>query len=93
MSAWLEHVKKTRKEMQEKAGKGVTIMLKDVLKAAKKTYKAVSHVATSVKSTVVGEKRRARTMKKSKKSNKSKKSKNSKNSKKSKKSKKSRGRK
>lgn len=88
MSAWLEHVKKTRKEMQEKAGKGVTIMLKDVLKAAKKTYKAASHVASSVKSATIGTKRRARTMKKSKKSkaNKSKKPK-------SKKVKKSRGKK
>jgi len=88
MSAWLEHVKKTRKEMQEKAGKGVTIMLKDVLKAAKKTYKAASHVASSVKSATIGTKRRAQTMKKSKKS-KAKKSKKPK----SKKVKKSRGKK
>ena len=88
MSAWLEHVKKTRKEMQEKAGKGVTIMLKDVLKAAKKTYKAASHVASSVKSATIGTKRRARTMKKSKKSKKSKSK-----AKKSKKTKKSRGKK
>ena len=88
MSAWLEHVKKTRKEMQEKAGKGGTIMLKDVLKAAKKTYKAASHVASSVKSATIGTKRRARTMKKSKKS-KAKKSKKPK----SKKVKKSRGKK
>jgi len=37
-NAWREHVKKTMSEMKSKA-KGGKIMLKDVLKAAGKTYK------------------------------------------------------
>jgi hypothetical protein len=37
-NAWREHVKKTMTEMKAKA-KGGKVMLKDVLKAAGKTYK------------------------------------------------------
>ena len=37
-NAWREHVKKTMSEMKAKA-KGGKVMLKDVLKAAGKTYK------------------------------------------------------
>ncbi len=37
-NAWREHVKKTMTEMKAKA-KGATVMLKDVLKHAGKTYK------------------------------------------------------
>jgi len=36
---WRAHVKKTMDEMKKSAPKGVTIMLKDVLKKAKVTYK------------------------------------------------------
>jgi hypothetical protein len=36
---WREHVKKTMNQMKASAPKGKTVMLKDVLKAAAKTYK------------------------------------------------------
>ena len=36
---WREHVKKTMNQMKASAPKGQTVMLRDVLKAAKKTYK------------------------------------------------------
>jgi hypothetical protein len=36
---WREHVKKTMNEMRASAPKGKTVMLKDVLQSAKKTYK------------------------------------------------------
>jgi|UniRef100_A0A6C0CI97 hypothetical protein len=36
---WRAHVKKTMEEMKKSAPKGVTVMLKDVLKKAKTTYK------------------------------------------------------
>lgn len=36
---WREHVKKTMNQMKATAPKGQTVMLRDVLKAAKKTYK------------------------------------------------------
>jgi hypothetical protein len=36
---WSIHVKKTMEEMKKAAPKGVSIMLKDVLKKAKLTYK------------------------------------------------------
>ena len=39
-NAWREHVKKTMVKMKAEA-KGKTVMLKDVLKAAGKTYKRV----------------------------------------------------
>jgi hypothetical protein len=50
-NAWREHVKKTMAKMKADA-KGKTIMLKDVLKAAGKTYKksgdaAVKHSKTA----------------------------------------------
>ena len=46
---WRIHVKKTMEEMKKAAPKGVTIMLKDVLKKAKTTYKKSS---TSMKKMV-----------------------------------------
>lgn len=36
---WRAHVKKTMEEMKRNAPKGVTVMLRDVLKKAKMTYK------------------------------------------------------
>ena len=45
-NAWREHVKKTMSEMKSKA-KGGKIMLKDVLKAAGKTYKKAGKAAAS----------------------------------------------
>lgn len=45
-NAWREHVKKTMSEMKAKA-KGGKIMLKDVLKAAGKTYKKSGKAAAS----------------------------------------------
>jgi|UniRef100_A0A6C0CZJ6 hypothetical protein len=42
---WRAHVKKTMEEMKKAAPKGTTVMLKDVLKKAKVTYKK----GTSVK--------------------------------------------
>jgi hypothetical protein len=45
-NAWREHVKKTMSEMKSKA-KGGKIMLKDVLKAAGKTYKKSGKAAAS----------------------------------------------
>jgi len=45
-NAWREHVKKTMSEMKSKA-KGGKIMLKDVLKAAGKTYKKSGKSAAS----------------------------------------------
>ena len=52
-NAWREHVKKTMVKMKAEA-KGKTVMLKDVLKAAGKTYKksgdaAVKHSKTTKK--------------------------------------------
>ena len=54
-NAWREHVKKTMVKMKAEA-KGKTVMLKDVLKAAGKTYKksgdaAVKHSKTTKKKT------------------------------------------
>ena len=43
-NAWREHVKKTMTEMKAKGGK---VMLKDVLKAAAKTYKKSGKSSTS----------------------------------------------
>jgi hypothetical protein len=45
-NAWREHVKKTMGEMKAKGGK---VMLKDVLKAAAKTYKKSGHSASAGK--------------------------------------------
>jgi Skp family chaperone for outer membrane proteins len=39
VNAWRAHVKKTMDEMKKAAPKGVTVMLRDVLKKAKATYK------------------------------------------------------
>lgn len=39
VNAWRAHVKKTMEEMKKTAPKGVTVMLKDVLKKAKSTYR------------------------------------------------------
>ena len=47
-NAWREHVKKTMAKMKADA-KGKTIMLKDVLKAAAKTYKKSGHSASAGK--------------------------------------------
>lgn len=45
-NAWSEHVKKTMGEMKAKGGK---VMLKDVLKAAAKTYKKSGQSASAGK--------------------------------------------
>ena len=45
-NAWREHVKKTMTEMKAKGGK---VMLKDVLKAAGKTYKKSGQSASAGK--------------------------------------------
>ena len=45
-NAWSEHVKKTMTEMKAKGGK---VMLKDVLKAAAKTYKKSGQSASAGK--------------------------------------------
>jgi hypothetical protein len=45
-NAWREHVKKTMTEMKAKGGK---VMLKDVLKAAAKTYKKSGQSASAGK--------------------------------------------
>lgn len=45
-NAWREHVKKTMGEMKAKGGK---VMLKDVLKAAAKTYKKSGQSASAGK--------------------------------------------
>ena len=55
VNAWREHVKKTMVKMKAEA-KGETVMLKDVLKEAGKTYKksgdaAVKHSKTTKKKT------------------------------------------
>ena len=57
-NAWREHVKKTMTEMKAKGGK---VMLKDVLKAAAKTYKK------SGKSASAGKTRKRKTAKRGKK--------------------------
>ncbi len=44
VNAWRDHVKKTMEEMKKSAPKGVTIMLKDVLKKAKSTYKKIDKI-------------------------------------------------
>jgi len=49
-NAWREHVKKTMSEMKAKA-KGGKVMLKDVLKAAGKTYKKPAHASGDRKKT------------------------------------------
>ena len=94
MSAWREHIKKTMKE-------NPTLMLKDVLKLASKTYKSTAatlkHAAKASKKstlkTVKGVKKslglKSKSAKKSKKSKSAKKSKKSKKSKSAKKSRKS----
>jgi hypothetical protein len=55
VNAWREHVKKTMVKMKAES-KGKTVMLKDVLKAAGKTYKksddsAVKHSKTTKRKT------------------------------------------
>ena len=57
-NAWREHVKKTMGEMKAKGGK---VMLKDVLKAAAKTYKKSGQSASA------GKTRKRKTAKKGKK--------------------------
>ena len=64
---WREHVKKTMTEMKAKA-KGGKVMLKDVLKAAGKTYKKSGKSSDSSRKT-----HKRKSAKKSKKSKKSKK--------------------
>ena len=44
VNAWRAHVKKTMEEMKKSAPKGVTVMLKDVLKKAKSTYKKIDKI-------------------------------------------------
>lgn len=66
-NAWREHVKKTMTEMKAKA-KGGKVMLKDVLKAAGKTYKKSGKSSDSSRKT-----HKRKSAKKSKKSKKSKK--------------------
>lgn len=65
-NAWREHVKKTMADMKAKA-KGGKIMLKDVLKAAVKTYKKSGKSAASS-----GKTRKRKTAKKGKKGKKGK---------------------
>jgi hypothetical protein len=55
-NAWREHVKKTMAEMKAKGGK---VMLKDVLKAAGKTYKK-----SGKSSTAAGKTRKRKSVKK-----------------------------
>ena len=62
-NAWREHVKKTMTEMKAKGGK---VMLKDVLKAAAKTYKKSGHSASA------GKTRKRKTAKRGKKGKKGK---------------------
>ena len=62
-NAWREHVKKTMGEMKAKGGK---VMLKDVLKAAAKTYKKSGQSASA------GKTRKRKTAKKGKKGKKGK---------------------
>ena len=58
-NAWREHVKKTMGEMKAKGGK---VMLKDVLKAAAKTYKKSGKSSASA-----GKTRKRKTAKRGKK--------------------------
>ena len=60
-NAWREHVKKTMAEMKGKA-RGATVMLKDVLKAAGKTYKKAGKSSASA-----GKTRKRKTAKRGKK--------------------------
>ena len=64
-NAWREHVKKTMTEMKSKA-KGGKIMLKNVLKAAAKTYKKSGASASA------GKTRKRKTAKRGKKGKKGK---------------------
>jgi hypothetical protein len=66
-NAWREHVKKTMADMKAKA-KGGKIMLKDVLKAAGKTYKKSGKSATASS----GKTRKRKTAKRGKKEKKGK---------------------
>lgn len=50
-NAWREHVKKTMAEMKSKAH-GKTVMLRDVLKVAGKTYKKSGKSAASAEKTM-----------------------------------------
>lgn len=63
-NAWREHVKKTMTEMKAKGGK---VMLKDVLKAAAKTYKKSDKSSASA-----GKTRKRKTAKRGKKGKKGK---------------------
>ncbi len=47
VNAWREHVKRTMDVMKLKAS-GTTVMLKDVLKAAGKTYKKAGTLKSSI---------------------------------------------
>jgi len=71
-NAWREHVKKTMAEMKGKA-RGATVMLKDVLKAAGKTYKKSGKSSDSSRKTHKRKSHKRKSAKKSKKSKKSKK--------------------
>jgi hypothetical protein len=71
-NAWREHVKKTMAEMKAKA-KGGKVMLKDVLKAAGKTYKKSGKSSDSSRKTHKRKSHKRKSAKKSKKSKKSKK--------------------
>ena len=64
-NAWREHVKKTMVEMKSKAH-GKTVMLRDVLKQAGKTYKKSGKSAASAGKTMK-KKRTAKRRKSSKK--------------------------
>jgi hypothetical protein len=44
VNSWRDHVKKTMEEMKKSVSKGETIMLKDVLKKAKSTYKKIEKI-------------------------------------------------
>ncbi len=76
VNAWRAHVKKTLEEMRSKASDG-KVMLKDVLKAAGKTYKKVGSSSTA-KKTKKAPKKKAPKKKASKKARKSSKRKSSK---------------
>ena len=50
---WRNHVKKTMENMKKAAPKGTTVMLRDVLKAAKSTYKKGASVVKKTAKKVV----------------------------------------
>ena len=62
---WRAHVKKTMEEMKKAAPKGTTVMLKDVLKKTKVTYKKGTSVKHMVHPKKIAKKARKKHGKKS----------------------------